>query len=158
MHSSDTSPANSLNEEHKATRYLIQLLKQEQAQLIEADIEGLIALTEEKSKVVAQITELTKLRYQALAAAGFAPREAGMKAWLKDSAATATANKSWTELLELARAAKELNRTNGLLINKHMLRNQTALNVLRGNAQDSNFYGPDGQSTAPTGTRNLVIG
>jgi flagella synthesis protein FlgN len=158
MQSSSTSPAHSLNDEHKAVHHLIQLLKQEQAQLIDADIDGLTVLTEEKAKAVAHMAELADLRYQALAAAGFAPKEAGMQEWLKSPSATVTADKSWNELLTLARSAKELNRTNGLLINKHMMRNQTALNVLHGNAPGGAFYGPDGQSTAKSTTRNLVIG
>jgi flagella synthesis protein FlgN len=158
MQSFGPNPADSLNEEHKATRHLIQLLKQEQTYLVQADIDGLTRITEEKAKVVNQMAELANLRYQTLAAAGFEPKEAGMQEWLKSPAATATASKSWMELLTLAQSAKELNRTNGLLINKHMMHNQTALNVLRGNAQGGNLYGPDGQSMQKAGTRNLVIG
>lgn len=156
MHPSRTNPADSLHEEQQATHRLIEILKQEQSYLIKADIEGLTALTEEKTKLVTRMSQLANARYTALSAAGFPPKEEGMRDWLKGT--TSAANQAWNELLALAKTAKELNRTNGLLINKHMARNQTALNILYGNAPGGSFYGPDGQSTARSGTRNLVIG
>lgn len=152
------SPADSLVDEIKASHLLLELLKREQAQLIEANIDGLTMVAEEKAQMVAQLASLAKTRHQALASAGFAAEEAGMQKWLESPCATVAANTSWIELLTLARSAKEFNRTNGLLISKHLVRTQNALNVLRGNVQGGGFYGPDGQATARTGTRNLVVG
>lgn len=152
-----TNPAGSLSEENKAARSLLQLLQQEQDRLVAAEIDGLPELTEEKAKVVARLTELATIRHNALASAGFEAKESGMKAWLEKTASN-TINKSWTELLSMVRRAKEMNRTNGLLINKHMVRNQQAITVLRGTPQGGNFYGPDGQARAYSSTRGLVIG
>lgn len=153
-----TSPADSLTEEQQAASRLLQVLKQEQALLIEANIDQLAALTEQKSKLVARMTELAGARHRALGSAGFDARESGMQAWLANTPASAAIAKSWNELLELARAAKELNRTNGVLINRQMTRNQETLSVLQGNRQGGNFYGPNGQSTTKTTTRGLVVG
>lgn len=153
-----TSPADSLNEENQAASRLLQVLKQEQALLIEADIDQLAAVTEQKSKLVTHMAELASKRHKALGAAGFEPRESGMQPWLASSATPSASTKSWNDLLELARAAKELNRTNGVLINRQMARNQDALGALQGNRQGGNLYGPNGQSTTKTTTRGLVVG
>ncbi len=158
MEAFGTSPAGSLIEEHKAATQLLLLLQQEQTHLVDANIEGLSALTEEKSKIVARMTELAKWRHRTLGAAGFEATESGMQAWLASSSEHAAAGKTWTELLAVARSAKELNRTNGLLINRHMTRNQNALNILQGTPQGSNFYGPDGQASSRSTSRGLVIG
>jgi flagella synthesis protein FlgN len=157
MISSFNSPASNLSEENKAARALLDLLKQEQDLLIAAKMEGLVELTGNKEKIVARMTELASQRHSALAAAGFEPKETGMKAWL-DKAATNTISKAWAELMTLARAAKEMNRTNGLLISKHLVRNQLTLNVLKGAPQGGNFYGPDGQTQSGSGLRGLAIG
>jgi flagella synthesis protein FlgN len=158
MHSFGTSPADSLDEEIKATHQLLQVLKLEQAQLVEANIDGLTALTEEKAKIVAKMSELARGRHSALAAAGCAAAEEGMQAWLNSPAASVAAGKSWKELLTLAQVGKDLNRTNGLLIARHMTRNQTALNVLQGGTQGGALYGRDGQTTNQPGGRRLIVG
>jgi flagella synthesis protein FlgN len=64
----------------------------------------------------------------------------------------------WSGMIATAQAAKEINRTNGLLINKHMVHSQNALNILRGQTGSNNFYGPDGQTKNSVNSRNLVIG
>ncbi len=157
MNNFGTNPAGSLSEENKAARSLLQLLQQEQDRLVAAKIDGLEALTEEKAKLVARMTELATLRHNALASAGFEPKETGMKAWL-EKIASQTVSKSWSDLLTLMRHAKEMNRTNGLLISKHLARNQVALNTLQGTPQGGNFYGPDGQTKSYASPRGLVIG
>ncbi len=157
MNTNGISPAHSLHQENQAARTLLDLLKKEQAQLIAADIDSLTVLTEEKSKLIAHLSELTTRRYQALATAGFDAKEAGMQAWL-DKTAIATASQSWKELLALATAAKEMNRTNGLLIGKHLARNQNTLNILKGGPQGQTFYGPNGQSSVKTSVRGLAVG
>jgi len=151
------SPASSLKEEYEVAAHLLQLLLQEQERLVEARIDGLPELTSEKSKTVTRLNELANSRHRALAAAGFKPKESGMQAWLDQSADDA-AGQSWQDLLTLAKSARELNRTNGVLINKHMARNQNALNVLHGDQPGTGIYGPNGQAGTKTKTRGLVIG
>jgi flagella synthesis protein FlgN len=159
MHASATDPADSLIEERDAARILQQVLKQERVHLVNADVEGLSGLTEKKTAVAAQMSELAKRRHRLLAAAGFEATESGMQAWLNSPAAGAAAVKSWNELLDLAQSVKELNRVNGLLIAQQMGRNQAALNILQqGNAQGGSFYGPNGQSSTKIGSRRLVVG
>ena len=158
MEAFGSSPADSLDEEHKAAVQLLQLLKLEQTHLVEADIDALTALIEAKSKIVARMTELAKWRHRTLGDIGFEATETGMQAWLASSGEHAAAGKSWTELLAVAQSAKELNRTNGLLINRHMTRNQNSLNILMGNPQGSNVYGPNGQASSKASSRGFVVG
>lgn len=159
MSSSDINPADSLSEEHKAVHALTQLLQQEQEQLVAGDIAAITALTEPKAKAAVRMAELANSRHQALAKAGFEADESGMKAWLASPAASANAHKSWNELIELAEVGKELNRINGTLINKQMVRNQNVLNILQhGNVQGNAVYGPDGQTANKSVKRHIVAG
>lgn len=155
MNTISNTPASSLHEENVTAQALLELLKQEQERLLAADIDQLPLLIEEKAKLVARMTELANNRYTALAAAGFEPREAGMKAWIDKTAGKA--GQAWHQLISLAQAAKELNRINGILINRHISNNQMSLNVLRGNTGQT-FYGPNGQSSVNTTVRGLAIG
>ena len=159
MESFGTSPANHLTEEHQAIRALTQILQLEQEHLISANVEGIAAITEDKAKAAARMAELATLRHNALAAAGFSPEESSMKLWLESAAGTQSASKSWQELIELAEAAKELNRVNGILINKQMVRNQNVLNILQhGSVQGNNVYGPNGQTANKSIGRHIVTG
>lgn len=158
MNALDNSPVRTLAEEQQAASQLLALLLQEQAQLVDAQIESLDRITQDKAGVLGRMTELARERHRALGAAGFDATETGMLDWVNSPLATAEATKSWTDLLALAKSAKDLNRTNGLLINRHMARNQNALNVLQGTPQGGNFYGPNGQATTKTVSRGFVVG
>lgn len=157
-----TSPADSLKQEQQAARTLIDLLNQEQALLITADIDSLGMVTDRKAPVIARMSELATGRHRALAVAGHVASEIGMQAWIDQKTngkpAHPAAAADWTALLSMARQAQEINRINGLLINTHMARNQTALNVLKVQTGGSNFYGPDGQATSRGIGRGLVVG
>lgn len=154
----DLTPASSLNEEIALTAELVGILQQEQAHLVAADINGLVAITEQKSRVVSGISELTLQRYSRLARSGYKAMEGGMRAWLDATTPHDTeCEHAWGELLKLAQSVKSLNNTNGILIGKHMAYNQSALNVLRG-TRASGFYGPDGQTTTNTARRGVVVG
>jgi len=161
MISFGANPAGGLAQELDATRQLLDLLKQEQGQLVEANIEGLSALVEQKSALIIRMSELAGARLNALAEAGFSAEEASMQKWLDSPKSKpgnqAAAKKTWEELVTLIRSAKEMNRTNGLLIGTHMSRNQTTLQVLQGN-QGSQVYGPDGQTSIQASRRSLIVG
>lgn len=147
----------SLNEELNAMRSLLALIQQEQAQLAEANIEALQQLTQEKAEAIALIARLANTRHSFLASNGLPAKDASMQTWLEKTA-SGIARQTWDELVSVAESAKELNRINGLLINKFMTRNQTALSILQGNGQGNNFYGPNGQATSKPSPRRLVIG
>jgi flagella synthesis protein FlgN len=152
------APIDNLGAEVAAGTALLQLLRQEQDQLVSANIDAIGALTEQKTRLLMQMGELAQVRERTLQAAGFDASEAGVQAWLKT--APAASAEAWKALTEIAREAKELNRVNGLLIGQHMARNQAALNVLHGGspAGGGDLYGPNGQSTGLASSRRLVIG
>ncbi len=160
LQSPEFNPMDSLREEHKALASLIELMKDEQAHLIAANIEGLQAINEQKAKIVARASEMAQKRHRALVLAGFEPKEEDMRAWLA-SINQSNVGEAWEQLLEITRSAKELNRVNGMLINKHLARNQGALEALQGPTQTSspsNFYGPNGQTKGAINSRRLVVG
>jgi flagella synthesis protein FlgN len=153
------SPTALFDDEREAVHRLLELLRREQKYLVDADVEELVGLTDEKSRAAAHLSELAKHRHGILAAAGFEPTESGMQAWVESPASTASERDSWKGLRELAQSAKELNRVNGLLISQQIGRNQSALNVLHGAQGGSgSFYGPSGLSTTKIGSRRLVVG
>lgn len=157
MNSTLSDPAHSLIHEQLASHQLLLLLLQEQSQLVAANIEGLVELSAEKNTLVTKMATLSKARYAALAAAAHSADENGMRTWLEQSQDD-SASELWNDLLKSAESAKELNRTNGLLIARHMARNQTALNILHSGSSTGSFYGPDGQSTVPSAGHRFVAG
>ena len=152
-----STPSSRLREEYSAITLLLALLKQEQEHLIAADIVQLAGLTAQKSLLVQQMALLAAGRHKALAAAGFGAHEAGMTAWIA-SAADAAATALWHDVLDCTREAKEYNRLNGTLINKHMVRTRGALDALRPPVPGGNIYGPSGHTTSAPANRRFVLG
>ncbi len=152
------TPLETLAAEQQENRRLLALLQSEQALLISAKIDGLTAIIEEKSTVVARMTELAERRYHLLKHDGFAASEDGMQVWLKSPDVADQTRELWRSMLDTARAGKEINRTNGMLINKQMMHGQNALNILRGHSGETSFYGPNGQATSFGSSRGFVLG
>ena len=125
-----TSPISTVLQEQRHLGSLVELMKQEQQLLVAADADGLAETTPRKNALLQALADLSAQRHAALLAAGCEGSEAGMEPWLavggNDEART-----QWEALLVLAREAKELNRVNGMLINKQLAHNQGVLNALR---------------------------
>jgi flagellar biosynthesis protein FlgN len=153
------NPYTTLLEEQHVTAALLELMQQERQCLVSADADALAALTPQKNQLVQQMAELAKRRHAALGSAGFVAAEAGMEPWLAVSGDD-DARAQWDRLLELTREAKELNRVNGMLINKQMVHNQALLNAMRTPAggADAAVYGPGGQTSAGGPSRKFVLG
>lgn len=153
-----TSPLATLPDEQQTIGSLIGLMQQEQQLLVSADSDGLDLLTPQKAALVQQAAALALRRHQALGSVGFAASENGMADWLAEAGAEARAQ--WTDLLNRTRAAKELNRVNGMLINKQLTQTQVILNAMRTPAggADAGFYGKSGQATAGGPSRRYVVG
>jgi flagellar biosynthesis protein FlgN len=160
VQSTTFNPMDSLREEHQALAKLIELMKAEQAHLIAANIEGLQEVNEQKAKIVSKASEMAQNRHRALALAGFEPKEEHMQAWLA-SINQNNVCQAWEQLLDITRSAKELNRVNGMLINKHLARNQDALNTLHPPEQagiQNTVYGPNGHTRGNISSRRFVVG
>lgn len=154
-----TSPHTTLQDELTLIGSLIDLMKQEQQCLVAADTDTLSSLTPVKTQHITQLAMLAGQRHAALAAAGFPGSETGMQAWLERNNNTA-ATAIWQAALEKMREAKEINRVNGMLINKQMTHNQHLIQAMRtpADAADMGVYGPKGQTPSGGSSRALVIG
>jgi flagella synthesis protein FlgN len=139
-----------IQNESDAMAKLIEILKQEQTALTQAPsltlMEEISKITQQKNQLIASISQLGQLRKTELARLGFQDKETILPAWLQEQ----TQKDCWAKLIKFTKKAKELNRVNGLLINKHLLRNQNTLHVLykhhRSNTMPS-LYGSNGQSS-----------
>jgi flagella synthesis protein FlgN len=145
------------SEESRTVEQLTAVMLKEQDDLIKANIENIPSLLEEKSQLVQQLSRLTHQRYQQLSALGFQASEDGMLAWEKSNK-DLSLNSAWTNLRLSLEKTRELNRLNGLLINKHLTRNQQALQALQVNSGTPNLYGPNGQTTTHSQLRSHIIG
>ena len=161
MMTPSVNPVSKLSQELDTARQLTHLLKQEQTLLIDADIESLSTLVQKKAQIMARLADLGASRLDALKQAGYAVEEASMQKWLNSSLPAsvnrAAARKSWDELSTLIHTAKEINRTNGLLIGTHASRNQATLQALQGNPSGQ-VYGADGQTSVQSSRRSLIVG
>ena len=153
------SPHTTLQDELKLINCLIDLMKQEQQFLVAANTDGLGTLTPLKTQLVEQMAALAGQRHASLEQDGCEASETGMNGWVQRQT-NPTIQTSWQHVLEKMRAAKELNRVNGMLINKQMTHNQMLIQAMRtpADAADTGFYGPSGQATPVSSKRRLVVG
>jgi flagella synthesis protein FlgN len=154
-----TRPDATLTAEHERLAALVELMKQEQQLLVAADADGLAGLTPRKVVLVQELAQLARQRHAALGGAGFMASEAGMEPWLA-AQGDELPRSAWSQLLALTVDAKELNRVNGMLINRQMAHNQTVLNALRtpAAAPESTLYGAKGQTFGSAPSRRFVVG
>jgi flagella synthesis protein FlgN len=126
---------------------LVAILSREQNNLVNANIDAIEAIIEEKSVVMQQMTHALQERYKLLGENRYEPNDAGLMQWL-GAQNDVSIKQEWLGFQKLLTKAKELNRVNGILINKHFNRNQQQLNVLKSGNSSGEFYGPNGQSSS----------
>ena len=153
------SPISTVRDELALFATLMELMKQEQQFLVAADTDALGTITPQKAQLVAQMAALSKQRHAYLSAAGHAPEDGSMQAWL-DQAGEPVSSELWQDLLAATRQAKEINRVNGMLIAKQLTNNQSIINAMRTptGAADASVYGPTGQTSSTATSRRVVIG
>jgi flagella synthesis protein FlgN len=152
MNAQTSKPSISFDEDSQLVQQLLAMLVREQSSLVMIDIDAIEAVLEEKSVLLQRMHEVATTRYQALANNGFAASEAGMLAWLAQLGKPSM-NNLWDSFQKSLLQAKETNRLNGMLINKHFNRNQQVLNHLQGGVNAGSVYGRDGQAKAQPNTR-----
>lgn len=136
-----------LQDEIHAMTALAELLKTEEAALVDGNVNELSRLTQEKSQLIMQLSNLENDRKACLGQHGYSSDAKGMQDYFLKVPAESTAAKDWEKLLQISEQAKEINRTNGVLINRQFNRNQSALNILQQNHATGAMYGPNGQAT-----------
>ena len=153
------TPFSTVDDERTHMGALVELMQQEQACLVGADTDALNALTPRKTELIAELTRLSQQRHASVQAVGFAANDSGMAPWLATHG-DAAARTAWDALLDATRAAKELNRVNGMLISKHLTHTQHLIAAMRTptGAGDTGIYGPTGHTLGVSQTRRAIIG
>lgn len=147
---------NVLQQEQAALDQFIELLQQEQAALVAADVDKLQSLSELKQQLSEHLNTLAQQRVAQQERAGYSADASGTRAWL--AAQPPAVGDAWKKLLATAQTARDLNQTNGQLIQTHMQHNQQALSVLMGAANRLDVYGADGQPLSGPGGGQRIIG
>ena len=150
---SQASVAEIFASELEAAREMRDCLLQEQAHLISANVAALAPISAQKDQIVLRLNKLAHARNLALSASGFDLTDVGMRQWL--GSLSKEVQQEWKTLMSVVADSKELNRTNGLLINQHLVRVQKALQSLNG-SRSPEVYGRNGQHHASTSTRTIV--
>jgi len=158
-----------LNAERAALLNFVALLEREQGMLVENQTAELLKLSEQKSSDAHRLNKLAEARSAFLQknipqpaiatqptgrASGSIDAET-IRTWLEKHSKDGFA--AWKELIDLAERARQINKTNGELIQMKLRHNQQSLNVLNNAVNKAaNLYGPDGQpSFSPGSGRSL---
>jgi flagella synthesis protein FlgN len=152
MNAETSKPVISFDEDSQLVQQLLAMLVREQSSLVMIDIDAIEAILDEKSVLLQRMNLVASSRYQALAKNGFEASEAGMVAWLA-KLGKPSMHALWNSFQKSLSQAKETNRLNGMLINKHFNRNQQLLNHLQGNVNSGSVYGRDGQAKGKPSSR-----
>lgn len=139
-----TRMARLVQDENVLLKDFVALLGQEQALLLDGDVDALMALAGQKTQLYRRLQFTADERTRLLAAARLKPDAEVMRRILEGNPAALA---QWQDTLDLASEAHALNALNGRLITQRMQHNQQALAVLLAAAeQPAATYGPDGQS------------
>jgi len=135
----------------------ISLLQREQGMLMENHTDRLTELSEQKSADALGLNELAETR-RTLLSKSLSRLDAGaISGWLEAHDPQGLA--VWQEIQSLAEHARQLNQTNGELIQMKLRRNQQLLTVLSNAVNKANLYGPNGQASfSPGSGRSLGSG
>lgn len=132
---------------------LLNDLQSEQSALVSADLDTIERMVDKRVELLQALGSAANARYDALAAEGFESNEQGMAVWLKKQSSK-TLEQAWESFQQQLVQAKELNRLNGILINKNFQRNQEKLDALNGKSSAPQFYGKNGRAHRANTTRN----
>ncbi|TAN82289.1 MAG: flagellar protein FlgN [Gallionella sp.] len=144
--------------ERAALLGFVALLEREQEMLVENRTDRLIELSGQKTTCAFNLNQLAETRRGLLRKN--IPQPAGadaVHAWLETHSPDGLA--AWSEVIALAKRARQLNQTNGELIQMKLRHNQKSLAVLSSAVNKANLYGPDGQASfSPGSGRSLGSG
>ena len=132
------------------------VLQRNRPRSIEGDVDQLLQLAPHKSELMEKLSGFSAERNRWLTATGLENNASGIAALMDAIQADAETRESWRELLDMAREAEQINRTNGTLIDTRLRHNQQALSVLKTAANPgTSLYGPDGQISAASSGRQF---
>lgn len=138
--------AQTLADERQTIVQFIELLKLEQASLNNGGSDELLELAASKDKLAVKLGGLAQQRSNFLAAQGLSTDRRGVEAYCAAHPEAQHVASNWSAILALATDARELQQTNGKLIEIRLQYNAKALEALQGGRKPLDLYGPDGQS------------
>lgn len=146
-----------LTAEQTALLDFVALLEREQGMLVENLGDQLLQLSEKKSGCALDLNKLAQARL-ALLQENIPQLDAdSIQDWLGTHSPEGLA--IWQKTLALAKRSRQLNLTNGELIQMKLRHNQQSLVVLSNAVNKANLYGPDGQPDfSPGSGRSLGNG
>lgn len=148
-----------LNEELKVMMSLVQLLGQEQSILVENQPSLLEEITSNKNQCLILLGDIGKKRMSEFAQLEITGKESSIHDYFQSSTAESEIKKVWNELMTASSKAQEMNKTNGILINRQLNLNQSTLNILQQTNANESLYGANGQAkNNPTSGRGYVVG
>lgn len=121
---------------------LLELLHQEEIALLADNFTEIEALANLKSDIVFKLQKSSENRLSEFSNFSQNQTNASFTEWLEKQTDQTLSN-AWANLMSLTSKAKEINSTNGLLLNQLVNRNQRSLAFFKGDNQE-NLYGPNG--------------
>ena len=134
-----------LREEREGYGRMVELLREEQAALIDAAVERVASLAGEKERLAVRLRDVAARRNAILGGTGVPGTEQGMREWLKRHPGQASGVESeWKRLTAQAESARRQNSINGRLIAALTQHLQARLNLISAATCACPTYGPDG--------------
>lgn len=148
-----------LHEELNVMMSLMKILEKEQAILVDNQPHLLEELSADKNKILTLLGDAGKKRSLEFSNHQVSEDPNNINDFIQSSLVNDELKKVWTELLLASSNAQEMNKTNGILINRQLNLNQNALNILQQTNTNESLYGANGQAKInPTTGRGYVVG
>jgi len=145
-----------LQDEQAALVAFTALLHAEQDALVKGDADRVAELARDKAARIDLLTHLGELRSRHLATQNLTGGADAMLTWVRRNPGFAAAvGKIWRELLAQAETARQVNHSNGLLIESRLQQNRLKLAVLQTAAASDGVYRSDGQLRPLRSARSL---
>ena len=123
----------------------IDILKKEEQALVEGKIEEIDFYSSDKLRLIEVLTQLGNQRDGCLKEQNINLDEDSINNWLKRQSSEQLLC-MWRNLLDLAKTARQLNHSNGLIITSRLQHHQRTLAALQSAAGNVSCYGPKGQA------------
>lgn len=149
-----------LEETLEKTTDLLHLLEQETEALKIRQIDAIQGIAQKKLALVERLNQLVQNRLQLLQGQGWPPTQEGLEGYLtglgEKNGASFRLREIWNQICHLWKQCQLLNETNGALITLLQRNARRSLDILRGQAAQSHYYGPDGSAQRERDSRSLA--
>ena len=146
-----------LAEENNALREFAALLDKEHVALRGRDIDALEALADARQASVVKLLKIEEERRSLCSMLGYDTDLAGLSRLLAWCDPAHTLGKQYAECAARARACRDLNTRNGVLVGAQIKRVEGLLGAMTGTSAEPRAYGPRGHSNPYAATSGKVL-